>query len=331
MAKKPSKSIRQRSPNYPAISLREAVERVAKLYKEDGKAGSPLDVAVQRVGYSSAHGQAMTVISALRKFRLIDLSNKRVQPTQIAIDIIQFPDGHPRKVLALREAALGPAIYSELLKHFLPHGNLPADDALRPELIADWDFAPKAVGGFIKDFRDSMIFAGLMDESGILSAEGVAGLESMEGEQPGNEEPLAGPPVPVYPTLGDWVQRVRDGKYQFPGPRRVQGVSPDSEWVFVEGETLGHPMEQVVVMTQAIGHTGKSQMPPPNPYELGLAKVPEERALPAGLKEDAFAMREGRAVLRYPEKIDLGGVDELEDWLKLIIRKIRRTNDLPPS
>jgi hypothetical protein len=61
---------RQRSPNYPAIGLRAAIEKVRLLYDADKKAGAPIDVALSHMGFSKRHGQAMTILSALKKFRL---------------------------------------------------------------------------------------------------------------------------------------------------------------------------------------------------------------------------------------------------------------------
>lgn len=179
IARKAEEKPRLRSPNYPATSLPDAVDRVRKLYEADGKAGSAVEMAVKRIGYNSTHGLAMTMLSALKKFKLIDYQNKRVVPTSIAIDIIQFPAGHQRRVQALKTAALGPDIIRELYEQFLQHGNFPADDALRPELITDKGFSDKAVDAFIEDLRSTLIFAGLMDQNRVLITQ-----EPMNGKEP---------------------------------------------------------------------------------------------------------------------------------------------------
>src|SRR5690242_16124300 len=111
VAKKAQKPERQRSPNYPAVGLPQAVKLVRALYEKDGRAGAPQDIAVKRMGFTSLHGQSRAVLSALRKFGLIDYQGNRVIPTPLAIDIIKFPASTERSVQARRTAALNPAIY----------------------------------------------------------------------------------------------------------------------------------------------------------------------------------------------------------------------------
>lgn len=155
------KKERQRSPNYPAVGLREAVERVRKLIQTDGKAGAPPEIAAKHIGYSSAHGQAMSVVAALKKFNLVADSGGRLAPTQGAMEIVNLPEGDPRRKKALKEAALSPALYQELVTDHEATG-LPAPDVLEAELTTYKGFNPKAVGGFVKDFFDTLAFAGIV-------------------------------------------------------------------------------------------------------------------------------------------------------------------------
>jgi hypothetical protein len=162
------KKQRQRSPNYPAIGLRDAIERVRKLYETDGKAGAPDKLAAVHIGFASAHGQAMTVLAALKKFGLVELSNGRLVPTQRAIEILNLPETDPRRLQALKDAALSPAIYSELVQQHMETG-FPADDVMQSELVTYKGFNRTAVAGFVKDFKDTLDFAGLSDLSQLKS------------------------------------------------------------------------------------------------------------------------------------------------------------------
>src|SRR5437016_6160514 len=94
-AESPAKT-KPRSPNYPAIGLRDAVARVASIYKVDGRAGAPNAIAAKHMGYNSLHGKAITVLSAISKFGLTQNKGGRIIPTQSAVDIIEFPVGHDR-------------------------------------------------------------------------------------------------------------------------------------------------------------------------------------------------------------------------------------------
>jgi hypothetical protein len=175
---------RHRSPNYPAIGLRSAVEKVTALYRQDGKPGAPLEAALKHFGYSSGHGQAMGVVSAIKKFGLIEDRNGRIVPTPLAVNIIEFDDTHARHREALREAALKPEIYAGLVEQYREHGRLPSDDSLRPELVTDMAFNPKAVNGFLSDFRDTLNYAGLLDGNTLK----LSGVSEEEGEEREDED-----------------------------------------------------------------------------------------------------------------------------------------------
>ena len=182
------KKERHRSPNYPAVSLREAVDRVRRLYVADGRAGAPPNLAAKHIGFSSAHGSAMAVVAALKRFGLLSETNGRLVPTQRTIEILNLPEADPRRANALREAALSPTIYSEIFESHKTTG-LPADDVLEAELVTYRGFNPKAVSGFVKDFKDSLDFAGINVSDRLESAN----TESSGGEM--NAPDVSGSPV----------------------------------------------------------------------------------------------------------------------------------------
>ena len=204
--KKPetTKSPRLRSPNYPGIGLRAAVEFVGKLVEKDGKAGAKNEIALKHMGFSGAHGHARAVVSSLKKFNLAELVGGKVIPTQAAIDIVRFPENHPRRVTALRDCALKPAIYKDIIDRYATIGEIPGDESFEPELETDWEFNPKAVADFLLDFRDSLTFAGLLDGNKLL----LSSIELIEwgtgtgtGSDTGQVEStmLALPPAPAKP------------------------------------------------------------------------------------------------------------------------------------
>jgi len=162
------KKARLRSPAYPAIGLKDAIERVKALYDQDKTAVVPMDTAAKHIGFAKAHGQALMFLSALRKFGLVEYpSDSRVAVTRRAVDILTFPDGHERKLKAVNDAALSPKIYAELFQKYQNSG-LPSDEAISAELVADSGFNPTAVGAFLKDFKESLEYAGLLSD-GVLS------------------------------------------------------------------------------------------------------------------------------------------------------------------
>jgi len=169
---------RHRSPNYPAVSLREAVERMRNLWQRDGKAGAPPKIAAVHIGFQSAHGQAMSVLAALKKFGLLDEVKDRLVPTQRAVEILNLREDDSRRIQAVKDAALSPPIYRELAEQHRATG-LPDDDVLESELTTYKGFNPNAVAGFVKDFRDTLEFAGLL-EKGVLKLEGMTTTPAQE-------------------------------------------------------------------------------------------------------------------------------------------------------
>lgn len=162
------KKERHRSPNYPAVGLREAVERVSKFYATDGKAGAQPEIAAKHIGFGSAHGGAMSVLAALKRFGLLVDISGRLVPTQAAIEIINLPEHDPRRKMALKDAALKPSIYQQLVEEYQSSG-LPSADTLEAELKTYRKFNPKAVGRFVRDFLDTLVYAQIVTSDGVIS------------------------------------------------------------------------------------------------------------------------------------------------------------------
>lgn len=180
--KSPDKKKRHRSPNYPAEGLEAAINRVRKLYTADHEAGSSIESAAVHIGFTKAHGEAQSVLAGLKKFGLVEMRGDRAFVTKRAVSILFFPDDERGK-RALREAALLPQIYRELVNDYKETG-LPSDQTLRAELIADRGFNPKAVDAFLKDFRASLAYAGISAEKPVHSS-----AEELKEPELHDEEP----------------------------------------------------------------------------------------------------------------------------------------------
>ena len=158
-----TKRTRHRSPAYPAVGLKDAVDRARKIYEADGQAGSPTSAALRHMGFSSNTGHAAKVLSALKKFGLIEVEGGRVRLTPRCLDVIVRPEGDDRRVRALRDAAVSPRVYADLLNRY--GSALPSDASLEAELITDLSFNKNSVKGFLKDFRETLEFSRLASAS----------------------------------------------------------------------------------------------------------------------------------------------------------------------
>ena len=287
---------RTRSPNYPAIGLREAVERAGKLYAADGRAGSLLESAVKYFGFNRPHGTAMALVSALRKYGLIEVANNRVTLTKRAIDILVFPDGDVRKTDAIRAAALAPEIYQDLYNHYSMRGRLSSEQSLKAELEAEMKFNPRAIGDFVRDFKDTLTYAGLLEDDGV-TLRAIAGDSAATQEQAHEK---------YVPKVGDYVQWEPQGVSQFREPKRIRFLSVDGRFALLDGSETGVPVEELTLQPKPEA--------PPNLLSKNTT-----------MREDVFSLAEGQVKIQWPTPLSSESIQDLKDWLKIVERKIARS------
>lgn len=306
-AKKDQKP-RHRSPNYPSMGLRFAVAKITALFKADGLAPSPKGAALKHMGYEKLHSEAARALSALKSYGLIEETADRIKLTQRAIEIVVRSEDDDRRQAAIRAAAFGPEIYRELAEQYRP--KLPSDASLKADLVAIRKFNPRAVDGFIRDFKDTLDFAGLSD------------FEVLESQQQKTEE--QGQPVP--PQIGDYVQWESGGLIQFQEPKRIRGMSPDGQWAFVDGSETGLPIKELAVVNSAVAEKVAEQIPP----SLDPVKVPPR----ASASSSAPKMRSYSWALSgdFNAKMDLFGdarteedIDALADYVDITIKALKRS------
>jgi hypothetical protein len=152
-----------RSPNYPAITLADAISRVDTLYRKEHKHPTPREVLAKDLGYGSWNGASSAVISALSKYGLLEAANKEgvFRVSEDAIDILLHHPGEPDRRRAIEKAAFKPALFSELYSVF--GKSLPSDHNLRTFLLKK-DFNQNTVDGVIRIYRDTIEFVNVETE-----------------------------------------------------------------------------------------------------------------------------------------------------------------------
>lgn len=291
---------RQRSPNYPAVGLREAVDRVKKLFATSGRAGAPPKLAAVHIGFKAAHGQAMSVLAALKRFGLVSESSGRVAPSHAAIEILQLPEGDIRRQAALSEAALSPPLYRELVEQHRQTG-LPSRDVLEAELVTYKKFNPSAVSGLVTDFLDTLEYAG-------ISLGGT--IDSTKKQHT------------AHVKVGNFVQWAPQGIDQFRELKKVTGFSDDGEYAFLDGEKTGAPVAEL-----EIGNAPGAPLYPPTPRNPPRTQRVEG---PRALRQDVFSLDDlGEVNISWPVPLTQEMVTDIKDWLKIVERKIARSTTPP--
>jgi hypothetical protein len=186
----PQKRTKQRSPAYPFIGLKTAIERAKEFYKHDTRNAASVPVAVKHWGYKEKSSGGIQTIAALISFGLLQDSgsgeDRKVQLSDIGLRIVmdERTQSSERDKL-IKQAALTPKIHAILWNRFKT--DLPSDENLRYELRITYKFNDNAVGDFIQEYRDTISFAKLSGSDSIsppsLETEGVDGSEEEQTMQ----------------------------------------------------------------------------------------------------------------------------------------------------
>jgi hypothetical protein len=160
----PTKRPRGRSPNYPGLDLETAIQRARTLYDRERTNVAHFDTIIRHWGYQAASGSARVTYAALRHYGLLtdegSGDRKRARLSDLALRIVQDSrPNSPERQAALQEAALTPSIHREVWDDY--QGALPSDDNLRYTLIRERGFTENGAEEFIREFRDTIAFAGL--------------------------------------------------------------------------------------------------------------------------------------------------------------------------
>jgi len=149
---------KHRSPNFPSINLQKALDWAKKIDAVYKRAEVPIHSVHEKMGFTRNSGIAYQITAALKAYGLIDINGNGDKRTIKLTDRAQkILGGHPDHNKFIKESALSPTIYREILEKY--QGELPTDEALKIYLQWDLKFNPKSIEGFIADFSNTITFA----------------------------------------------------------------------------------------------------------------------------------------------------------------------------
>src|SRR5262249_49457222 len=103
-----------RSPEYPAISLKEAIDRVEMVYRKDYQNRLPKRVIAEHMGYKGLSGASLPVLSALTKYGLLEGRGDETRVSDLAVALIAHEPGSAKRYDALKQASAFPELFGEL-------------------------------------------------------------------------------------------------------------------------------------------------------------------------------------------------------------------------
>ncbi len=202
-----------RSPGYPTIGLREAIEKIKLVYAKDYQNKIPRALVAEHMGYRSLNGKSLGVLSAVGKYGLLEGRADSNWVSDLALAIIAHEPGTPERSRAVTEAASRPELFAELDAKF--QAGRFSDGAVRSYLMTQ-KFIPQAADAVIRSYRET---------KDLVSEEG-GGYSSGSGT---SAEP-EGPTMPVPQT--------HESQFRSPVPGGMPLASP----VLGERELLRGPL-----------------------------------------------------------------------------------------
>lgn len=165
----PPKRKRTRSPSYPALALKDAIERARIFWDSEKRHPAPIDAAAKDWNYEVKSSAVPLTVAALKKYGLFEDvggDQRQVKLTESALRIILNEEGSLERESETKAAALRPRLHRELWTKY--GEQLPSDATLRSWLLLDKKFNPGSVADFIKIYKDTISFAKLTS-SDIIS------------------------------------------------------------------------------------------------------------------------------------------------------------------
>lgn len=100
----------ERSPNFPQVTLGEAIDSVKLIYQREGRAKMPKLSAIKPLGYTSVNGRSLGILAALRAYNLLEGRGDDVRVSDDALTILNAPrDSDERRAAILQSFEAPPA------------------------------------------------------------------------------------------------------------------------------------------------------------------------------------------------------------------------------
>lgn len=179
---------KMRSPAYPGINLEIALKRAKGLYDKERRNPVAYAVAVGYWGFGAKSSGGLVSVAAMKSFGLIEdiergAGGRVIKLTDVAFRVLldERPNSEEKAQL-IKQFALRPKIHASLWRKY--GAELPSDSNLKHALIFDFKFNENTVDEFIKEYKETIRFAGLKASDTLSpSGEDKIDLETTDGEE----------------------------------------------------------------------------------------------------------------------------------------------------
>ncbi len=165
-AEKPIRKKRERSSNYPRLSLDACVKFVRAIKENAGLGDVSLEVLADMEQVATNNSRFRGLLSSSSQFALLEREGGLFSLTTLARQIL-FPKSDGDRREALLRAFQSPPLYAKIVNRYAGQ-KLPSENSLAKVAHWDFDIAENACLDAIKIFIESATYAGALSEDGIL-------------------------------------------------------------------------------------------------------------------------------------------------------------------
>jgi hypothetical protein len=215
-----TRKTKDRSPNFPFITLESALQRAQQFYAKEKRGAAPFKAAVDHWGYSALSSGGIQTVAALKSYGLLSDdgsgAQRTVRLTDLALRILldQRP-GSTDRAEYMREAAVNPPVAGDVYAKW--DGDLPSEPTLHHYLVLERAFNEESARKAAKILFINHGFVGL-DSSGIKVGrselnEDIA-MERASSNREAASEPFSFiPPMPAtLAKQGEEIANIRVSK-----------------------------------------------------------------------------------------------------------------------
>lgn len=201
-----AKKQKHRSPAYPSIGLKEALEKARAIWDNEKRNEVSVDVVAAHWKMAAKSSSTLLAISALKKFALItdrgSGDQRYVKLTDLAYNILRAEPDSDVWLKSVQKSALSPKMIVELWETDKESPKSTAN--LKKYLEFEKKFNPAVIDQFVQAYRDTISFAKLGIGDKVLT-DGADG-DAVELENGSQEEdllpPAGGKVAPITKQIG---------------------------------------------------------------------------------------------------------------------------------
>jgi len=162
-----TKKNRNRSPNYPYLSLGDTIDKTCIVLEKDKLSPTSPEVIVGHLGYTNLNGTSRRVLAAMKDYGLLEeVGNKRYKVSNAGYKLCKNNETPEERLKLLKEAALSPYFFRHVIEEY--KGDLPSPETLIDYLILNKEFSPDGARSLQKVLRETVELANINSEDFVV-------------------------------------------------------------------------------------------------------------------------------------------------------------------